>query len=267
MARKGNPKKRAVSLGTVLPDAKIQGTASNLRNVSSEVHSNVNEPTTPVKNRMQGHASDQNNLKQTNENCKINDSSVRETVQPSLGSAETECNHINGVSNMPAYEASGLRVENGTPPITMNFLERERDKFRHFLNGLSLESVIERFELSRVEFSRCFRSSVLPLLKQAIEWMRRLKPLLDHVKSKALNSRRYVQMKFKYMYPVILRLFLYVGNFVLLVSMLWLGCMLTGMNSFLRMGTSAFITVLWCGIFSAFAMIGMIKFLIILVIL
>ncbi|CAM8911897.1 unnamed protein product [Rhodiola kirilowii] len=266
MARKGNPKKRTVGLGTALPEDKVQEKVSDVNNVSQKMHSNVNEPASTATERVskQEPARERNKNKQKNGNLKKNEKHVRETVQASLQSVETDSNHMDGLENMPEFEEAGLNVDNGTSPATRNAFDSERSGFWHFPNGLSMETVVERFEFSKAEFARHFSTSVLPFLKQVIEWLRRHKPLIDDVKSKALYSRRYIQLKFKYLYPVILRLFMYVGNFVLLVSMLWLGCMLSGINSFLRMGTSAFVTVLWCGIISALAMIGMIKFLIIL---
>uniref|UniRef100_A0A7N0UDJ1 J domain-containing protein n=1 Tax=Kalanchoe fedtschenkoi TaxID=63787 RepID=A0A7N0UDJ1_KALFE len=265
MARKGNPRKRTVGLRPALPDDKIQEKVSDLNILSQEVPSNVNETATPLTERVsnQEHVREHNKNKQKSGNLKKNEKLVRETVQASTESVVTDGNHMDGVESMSAFEASGLNEENGTSTATRNSFESERNNFWHFPNGLSRESVVEKFEFSKAEFARHFRTSVFPILKQAIEWLRKQKPLLDIVKSKASYSWCYIQRKFRIVFPVVLRLFMYVGNFVLLLSMLWFGCMLSGTNSFLRMGTSAFITVLWCGIISALAMIGMIKFLII----
>jgi DnaJ family protein C protein 14 len=46
--------------------------------------------------------------------------------------------------------------------------------------------------------------------------------------------------------------------------MVWLDCALRGIDSFLRMGTTSFFSVIWFSIFSVIAMVGMLKFLIVL---
>ena len=49
---------------------------------------------------------------------------------------------------------------------------------------------------------------------------------------------------------------------VLLLSLVWLDCAIRGFDSFIRMGTASFFTIMWCGLFSAFSMIGMTKFIV-----
>jgi DnaJ family protein C protein 14 len=72
-------------------------------------------------------------------------------------------------------------------------------------------------------------------------------------------------MKVEQAYPIVLKWLMHIGSIMLLISMVWLDCTLRGIDSFLRMGTTSFFSVIWFGIFSVIAMVGMLKFLIVLV--
>ncbi|KAJ4842934.1 hypothetical protein Tsubulata_042331, partial [Turnera subulata] len=55
-----------------------------------------------------------------------------------------------------------------------------------------------------------------------------------------------------------------VWNIMLLLLMVWVDCTIRGIDSFFRLGTTSFFSVIWCSILSVIAMVGMSKFLIVL---
>jgi DnaJ family protein C protein 14 len=109
------------------------------------------------------------------------------------------------------------------------------------------------------------RASALSMLKVAGEWLERQEQPFVSLKTNIYASRDYVKMKVAKAYPVVLKWLLQFGNIVLLLSMVCLDCTLRGMDSFLRLGTTSFFSVIWCSILSVIAMVGISKILIILV--
>ncbi|KAK9084400.1 hypothetical protein Scep_030871 [Stephania cephalantha] len=103
-------------------------------------------------------------------------------------------------------------------------------------------------------------------LKAAHEWIKRAKPLFTAIATFFLDVSKYVQLKTEKAYPIAWRWLVHFGNIVLLVSLLWLDCCIRGLVSFVRLGTTSFFTVIWCSILSVIAMIGILKFLSIMVI-
>ncbi|KAG2721254.1 hypothetical protein I3760_02G072900 [Carya illinoinensis] len=131
-------------------------------------------------------------------------------------------------------------------------------------NGLNIKNVMDKVKLSDNLVLRSFRASALSVLKAASEWLDRQRPLLMTFETKILNVRDYTRMKIEQVYPIVLKWLLQFGSIMLLISMVWLDCFLRGIDSFLRMGTTAFFSVLWFSIFSVIAMVGLLKFLIVL---
>ncbi|GLT71148.1 hypothetical protein SLA2020_431860 [Shorea laevis] len=111
---------------------------------------------------------------------------------------------------------------------------------------------------------RRVRASALSVVKGASEWLDRQRPLFVALTTKILNARDYARMKVEQAYPIVLKWLKHFGSIMLLISMVWLDCSIRGIDSFLRMGTTSFFSVIWFGIFSVIAMVGMLKFLIVL---
>jgi DnaJ family protein C protein 14 len=133
------------------------------------------------------------------------------------------------------------------------------------LNVLNIRNVIENVEFSDNLVVRSVRASALSVLKAAREWLDRQRPLFVTLTTKILNARDYARMKVEQAYPIVLKWLMHFGSIMLLISMVWLDCTLRGIDSFLRMGTTSFFSVIWFSIFSVIAMAGMLKFLIVLV--
>ncbi|CAI9118927.1 OLC1v1020554C1 [Oldenlandia corymbosa var. corymbosa] len=109
------------------------------------------------------------------------------------------------------------------------------------------------------------KSFCLSASKASMEWLERQKPLFIATRNNAVDACRYVQGKIEVAYPIILKWSMHFVNIVLLLFMVWLDCSLRGLESFLRMGTTSFFTVVWCSVLSITAMIGVFKFLLALV--
>lgn len=115
------------------------------------------------------------------------------------------------------------------------------------------------------ELIRRFRDLALSVLKEVGEWLKRKKPLFLTLTSNISEARVYAQMKLEQVYPIILRWLIHLANIMFLLFMIWLDCTLRGIDSFVRMGTTSFFSVVWCSVFSVIGMIGWLKFLSVLV--
>ncbi|XP_040990979.1 uncharacterized protein LOC121238209 [Juglans microcarpa x Juglans regia] len=131
-------------------------------------------------------------------------------------------------------------------------------------NGLNIRNMIENVKSSDILVLRSLRAFVVLVFKAASEWLDRQRPLFMTLKTKMLNACDYTKTKIEQVYPIVLKWLMHFGSIMLLISMVWLECFLRGIDSFLRMGTTAFFSVIWFSIFSVIAMVGMLKFLIVL---
>ncbi|KAI3423334.1 J domain-containing protein [Psidium guajava] len=110
---------------------------------------------------------------------------------------------------------------------------------------------------------RNVRRSASLVLKAAGEWLESQRPFVIKLKGDILKACDYVRVKIELAYPVALKWLVYFGNILFLLSMIWLDCTLRGIDSLLRMGTTSFFSIIWCGIFSIITMAGMPKFLVV----
>lgn len=133
------------------------------------------------------------------------------------------------------------------------------------LNGLHISSLMENIEFSDNVVVRYLRDYYVFLLKAMTEVMERQKPYIFNLKGRTHKACDHVRMKIKQAYPIVRKLLVHVGNIMLLLSLVWLDCTLRGIDSFLRMGTTSFFSIIWCSILSVTAMVGVSKFLIVLV--
>ncbi|CAO2821485.1 unnamed protein product [Amaranthus hypochondriacus] len=108
------------------------------------------------------------------------------------------------------------------------------------------------------------RHSTLSILRTSRGWLERQKPVLTASMRNVYIIYDYMHLKIFQAYPIVRKWLFHLGNILLLVSMVWLDCAFRGMDSFLRMGTTSFFTILWFSILSVIAMIGKFKFLLVL---
>lgn len=85
------------------------------------------------------------------------------------------------------------------------------------------------------------------------------------ITSKILNGRDYVKTKIDLAYPIVMKWLMQLGSVLFIISMLWLDFTLRGIDSFVRMGTTSLFSVIWFSILSVVSMVGVFKFLIVLV--
>ncbi|KAG5223688.1 dnaJ subfamily member [Salix suchowensis] len=162
----------------------------------------------------------------------------------------------------PSVETPGVTQDNGKLPGSESGPEHIKSGLGHLLSDLNLKNMMDNMVLVVGDL----RASALSMLKVAGEWLERQGPPFVSLKNNIYTSRDYVKMKFANAYPVVLKWLLQFGNIVLLLSMVWLDCALRGMDSFLRLGTTSFFSVIWCSILSVIAMVGISKILIFLAI-
>lgn len=133
------------------------------------------------------------------------------------------------------------------------------------VNGSFTAGWTNKLEFSHIVVLESLRHSALSILRTSRGWLEQKKPVFTAVVRNIYKIRDYIQLKLVQAYPIILKWLFHLGNILLVVSMVWLDCAFRGMDSFLRMGTTSFFSVLWFSILSVIAMIGMFKFLLVLV--
>lgn len=164
------------------------------------------------------------------------------------------------LTSMSTAKASVSREEIGSSPIS-NLGSHLQSSLGGSLSGLRMEDTVESVEV----LYRRLKTLGLSTLKASKEWLEKKKPLFSIVATNALHARDFVRMKFEHAYPIVLRWTMHFVNIMLLLAMIWLDCCLRGIDSILRMGTTSFLAVIWFSILSLVSMVGVTKFLVILV--
>ncbi|KAK3443942.1 hypothetical protein EUGRSUZ_B03981 [Eucalyptus grandis] len=175
---------------------------------------------------------------------------------------------------VPSGESSGDYIQNASPMgVSCKREQGGQDCDNNCQNsrkvGLGRElsghitNLMENVHIFDNLVVRTVRRSALLVLKAAGEWLESQRPFAINLKGDILKARDYVRVKIEMAYPVVLKWLVYFGNIMFLLSMIWLDCTLRGIDSFLRMGTTSFFSILWCGTFSVIAMVGMPKFLVV----
>ncbi|XP_077240437.1 chaperone DnaJ-domain superfamily protein [Tasmannia lanceolata] len=131
-------------------------------------------------------------------------------------------------------------------------------------HGLPAEDMMNDSGSSEAVAARSLGDSALSILKVATGWLEKQKPLFATLTTILFGVRDYVRLKTEHAYPIILRWLVHFGKLMLLLSMVWLDCSLRGLDSLLRMGTTSFFMVIWCSVLSVIAMIGILKFLLVM---
>ncbi|XP_022868650.1 uncharacterized protein LOC111388196 [Olea europaea var. sylvestris] len=170
-----------------------------------------------------------------------------------------------GKTDMPTVEVSDVSEKNETDPES-NCSSPNLNSFADSRNELRTEDRMGHVEFTDTEIFKWMRACALAISKASIEWVERHKPMFVTLKTNVLKTRDYVRRTIEHVQPMVSRWIMYFGNAVLLLLMLWLDCAIRGTESLLRMGTSSVFSVIWFGILSTVAMVGMTKFLIILAI-
>lgn len=278
MARKGNQqkngwdnlsnhKKGVSDSGCPLPNTKGRGKVNLAKVAGEEKLPNGNQPSAPVSEggNKTDHAGGENRSKQKSKKFQKKEKQGMSAIHSEEQAVPCDCNSGDCLENISTVEASGLREENGRPPNSTRGLEDSNYRSGHSPSGSHTDDTMGNLEFSDSLILRHLRVSALSILKAATECLQRQKPLFISLTTNMSDAACYVQKKIEHAYPIVLRWLMHVGNIVLLLSMVWLDCTLRGIESFLRMGTTSFFSVIWCSILSVIAMIGVFKFVLVLV--
>ena len=270
MARKGNQqkngKKRGSESGYPVPDAKVRGKASEVKVFLGEELPNSNPPGSPLTESIsKGHqAGTENKYRQNSEKSvtteKHGDAAEGPGQSFSSGSNSGDC-----VENAPSKEASSGREQNEISPDGNLHPKHKKGVWGCLLNGFHLKDALENVEFLDNVVVRNVRASAVSTLKVISQWLERQRPIFISLTTNMYNARDHVKVKIEQVYPIVLKWLMHFGNIMLLLSIVWLDCTLRGIDSFLRMGTTSLLSVIWCSIFSVIAMVGMLKFLMVLV--
>ncbi|KAF8394705.1 hypothetical protein HHK36_020922 [Tetracentron sinense] len=229
---------------------------------------NGNQPSSPSTERVNKskYVGDEKKNKQKNGKFLGKEKSGMDGMQGLVQSMPHGCNSEDHVENISAVDTSELR-DNRTSLGSNHGSDYSKSSLGCSQNGLPTEDVMEGLGSSDTvvgRIGRSFGASALSILKTANRWLERQKPLFTTLTTIIFNTRDYVQLKTEQAYPIVRRWFVHFGNIMLLLSMVWLDCTLRGLDSFLRLGTTSFFSVIWCSILSVIAMIGISKFLMVM---
>ncbi|CAA3023924.1 Molecular chaperone (superfamily) [Olea europaea subsp. europaea] len=170
-----------------------------------------------------------------------------------------------GKTCMPTVEVSDVRDKNEIAPES-NRSPQNLNSFVDSQNELHAENRMGNAEFLDTELFKWMRTCAFAVSKASIEWAERYKPMFVTLKTEVLRAHDYGRRMIELVQPIVFRLIMYFGNTMLLLLMAWLDCFIRGMESLLRMGTTSVFSIIWFGVLSTVAMVGMTKFLIILVI-
>lgn len=275
MARKGNQqkngidrhapnqKKRSSDSGFAQPNIRRHGKESEVKVFPGEELPNDNQPSNPLA----GNVSNVNYVEEENKSWQKSLKSLKKEKQGMHGAEEPEqpiplesdLGDCNGT-----FEAPNVK-ENGSFPQGDHGHKSRSSRLSCSLNKLDIQNMMENIDFSDNVIVRNLKASTMSILKAASGWLERQRPLLTSIRTKIQKSRTYIKTKFEQAYPIVLKWLMNLGSIVLLILMVWLDCSVRGIGSFLRMGTTSFFSVIWCSILSIIAMVGVFKFLIVLV--
>lgn len=186
-----------------------------------------------------------------------------ENMDESPQSVPVDGNSGDRVGNIDMTGGSNSLEENGTP-VSGHIGPEYATSVGRSRNETITENMLDNLESS--EIIKRLRASALSVVKIASEILGKQKPFFSTITRSVSNTTCYIQEKFMCAYPIILRRLVQFGEILLLLMVVWLDSALRGVDSFLHLGTTAFLSVIWCTAFSAIAMIGMFKFSMALVI-
>ncbi|XP_058084272.1 uncharacterized protein LOC131231914 isoform X2 [Magnolia sinica] len=163
-------------------------------------------------------------------------------------------NSRDGVGNESMSDDSKLRDE--VTPVGSSHGPKDMESGSdHLQHGLAAEDVMA---------GRSLGASALSIWEVVSGWLERQKQSINISMPILFNLCNYVRLRAEYL--IFWRCLVPFGKLVLLLSLLWLGCCLRGFRSLLHQGTACFFTVIWCSILSIIGMVGVSKFLMLMVI-
>ncbi|GFS35194.1 chaperone DnaJ-domain superfamily protein [Actinidia rufa] len=274
MARKGNQQKngwdrnlsnhkKGVSDLGALPNTRGRGKVSQGKVGGEEELPNGNQPNTPITESANktDYVGIENKSKQKSKKSQRKENQGMGAMDCAEQPVHCEGNPGDCIEDVATIEAAANgRPANSTPCGS----KYSKSSSRHMPNGMHTDDTMGTLEDTLVFMH--LRASAVNILKAVTECLQRQRPLVISLTNKVSNAACYVTKKIENAYPIVLRWLMHFGNIMLLLFMVWLDCTLRGIESFLRMGTTSFFTVIWCSILSIIAMLGIFKFALVLVV-
>ncbi|XP_010524741.1 PREDICTED: uncharacterized protein LOC104802710 [Tarenaya hassleriana] len=259
MARKGNHQKNGVDRQTKqrkknseVLSSKGQGKTSESKSIRKEQLPDDKQPDTPACDSLE------RDIEETNDDVSVR---TEKNVVDEPVSSENDL-----AGDIPHSEANFTTEESGIPVGGNYGLGHLKEVMRTLLDILRTNSPLENLELAYNAVARNLRICTAIISREVTRWMERQRPVIDSLKSNVFRARDHVRTKVQKVCPVIFRWLMHFGSIILFLSLVWLDCAIRGFDSFLRLGTTSFFSIVWCGILSVFAMVGVTKFLVILVV-
>ncbi|XP_062214073.1 uncharacterized protein LOC133915081 [Phragmites australis] len=128
------------------------------------------------------------------------------------------------------------------------------------------ENVLEKTRCMACMAASIFRASMMYVVEESKRFIDRKRPTINTLMAIVNKGHAYAFSKFEYVYPIARAWMLNAGRLMLLALAVWLDCNVRGFDSLLRLGTNSLLAILWCSMLSIFAMIGIKKMLIFVVI-
>ncbi|KAL8484725.1 hypothetical protein ACS0TY_027141 [Phlomoides rotata] len=183
----------------------------------------------------------------------------KKSVEDTVTAPEVQCNNNTEVdksgTGTSTAEASDTRDEglgNGLDDI---------HNFDNSSNSMHREDESVNVEFPETPAFKFIRTAALSVARSSANWVERHKPTVATLKSDILKARDQIRIKIQLAKPIVFRWIVQIGNIMLLLFMVWLDCTIRGIDSFLRMGTTSFFSILWCSVLSLTAMVGIWKVL------
>lgn len=178
-------------------------------------------------------------------------------------SADTSSKTRDPAASDLSSDASGSR---GNDEMFCGSNHNQKISSNNVSEGVPVANVMENGGLSAAVAGRDLRALTSYILKVANEWLERQKPRFTTFTAVIWRGHNYVRLKVEHVSPIICTWMLFFGKLMLFLGMVWLDCSVRGLDSLFRLGTTSFFTVIWCSILSVIAMIGITKFLVVMVI-
>ncbi|GLT98944.1 hypothetical protein SLE2022_164160 [Rubroshorea leprosula] len=267
--RSSNHKRKGPDSVSAVSDAKGREKTSEVKVFPQEELPNGNHPGSPLTE----HVNKPHHEENENKHKPDLEKSIRTTdmhgIDAVVGLNQSNLSENSSgdcIKDVSSKEAPLEREETGTLPGGNLEPKHMRGFFSLFQSVLLMKNAVLNLQLSNNLIVRNLTTSALSALKTCSEWLERQRPFFISLRTNIYNARDHVKLKIEQIYPIVLKWLLHFGNIILLLLMVWLDCTLRGLDSFIRMGTTSFFSVIWCSIFSVFAMVGILKFLSVLAI-
>ncbi|KAL2459751.1 Chaperone DnaJ-domain superfamily protein [Forsythia ovata] len=273
MARKGNQQKNGMDRG--LSDGKkgISDSGPAVQNTEGRVNENEMKDTLGEELPNSNHSVMPQAKSRNDTSCVQDEKKSKKKSKKSLRRENKSMDAAQGEkpapeevkTDVPTVEVSNVRDTNEFSPES-NCSPQNLNSFTDSQNELHAEDRMGNVELADTEIFKWMRTCALAISKVSIEWVERYKPMFVTLKTNVLKARDYVRRTIEHVQPIVFRWIMYFGNTMLLLLMVWLDCAVRGMDSLLRMGTTSVFSIIWFGVLSTVAMVGMMKFLLVLAI-